>query len=294
MFKFIVPAVDAPLPLSDFLRRQKVSLTLRRKLKRTPDIIRRNGQLIPWQTTVYPGDEILIDWPDDCALTPLPIPLSVIYEDDSLLVVDKPAGLLVHPTTDPSRDSLANAVIYYLRANCLTGGFHPIHRLDRNTSGLIALAKNPYIQHLFSVPAGTKLKRTYLAVIQGFMLPPSGMIAEAIGREPDSIIKRMVRADGQPAVTCYETIKSNEHGSLIKLRLQTGRTHQIRVHLAFTGHPIIGDDLYGGSREMIGRQALHASELSFIHPLTGRQINLLSPLPQDIVQLINKLDLSDQ
>ena len=148
MFTFTLPSNHPPLLLKDMLRHLHVSLTLRRKLKQAKQAILVNGQAVAWQTIVRPGDTLSILWPSDCTITPLPIPLTICFEDESLFVFDKPSGILVHPTTQPERPSLANGVIWHLLASGSTPGFHPIHRLDRNTSGLLLIAKNPYIQHL--------------------------------------------------------------------------------------------------------------------------------------------------
>ncbi len=289
MHNFTVPGSTEPLPLRDLLRRLNLSLTLRRKLKSTDGAVLVNGQAASWLDMVRPGDTVSVTWPAQCRIEPLPLPLTVVFEDEALLVADKPAGLLVHPTTDPARPSLANAVIGYFRAKNVSCGFHPIHRLDRNTSGLILIAKNPHVQHLFGRAGGNAIERTYLAVVSGVLQPPAGTIDAPIGRHPDSIILRMVRADGQTAVTHFETAETIGSDSLVRLRLSTGRTHQIRVHLAHIGHPIFGDDLYGGSTALIGRQALHAAQLSFIHPFSSETVCLTSPVPSDMSELLAKL-----
>lgn len=289
MYTFTVPSSFEMLPLKDCLRRLHVSLTLRRKLKRSDAAILVNGIPVPWHTIVHPGDIVTLTWSNDCQIAPLSLPLTVIFEDRHLLVVDKPAGLLSHPTTDPTRLSLANVVVGHLRAQNHESGFHPVHRLDRNTSGLLLIAKNPHLQHLFSSNQGINIKRAYLAVVRGIPSPTSGTIDAPIGRNPNSIIERLVRPDGQEAITCYETVRTLGGNSILKLRLLTGRTHQIRVHLAYIGHPILGDDLYGGPTDLIERQALHAAELAFIHPLTGEKVELFSPLPEDIDHLLSAL-----
>jgi len=289
MYTFTVPESYPPLELKDLLCRMKVSLTLRRKLKQSEGSVRLNGQTVSWKSVVCPGDTVSIVWPELCQIPPLPIPINVLFEDESLLVVDKPAGFLVHPTTDPTRPSLANAVIWHLNKHSSSSSFHPVHRLDHNTSGLILIAKNPYIQHLFSDKDGINITRSYFAVIHGVLSPEAGTIDSPIGRHPDSIIQRMVCSDGQKALTCYQTIEILGEDSLVRLRLLTGRTHQIRVHLAAKGHPLWGDDLYGGSTRLISRQALHAAELSFTHPLTGASVALTSPLPADIMMLVDTL-----
>jgi 23S rRNA pseudouridine1911/1915/1917 synthase len=283
---FTLPPGAKPQILSEFLRRQGVSLTLRRKLRHAQAAVRVNGRPAEWPTIVGPGDKVEVDWPATTDIEPQPLPLAICYEDDQLIVVDKPAGLLVHPTSGPPEVTLANAIVHHLRRQGSPAGFHPVHRLDRNTSGLILIAKNPFIHHQLS---GQELHRHYLAVVTGTLAPPAGIIEAPIGRRPDSIILRMVRADGQPAVTAYEAVAAAGPGSLVRLRLCTGRTHQIRVHLAHIGHPLYGDDLYGGPVGLIGRQALHAAGLVFKHPTDGQPREFTSQLPADMVALLNAL-----
>jgi 23S rRNA pseudouridine1911/1915/1917 synthase len=289
MSTFTLPPDAGRQKLSLYLRHCGLSLTLRRKLKNAPGAVLINGRLAPWASFVQPGDTVEVFWPAETGLSPVPLALSISYEDDHLLVVDKPAGLLVHPTSGPPEPTLGNAVIYHLRSRGLATGFHPVHRLDRNTSGLILIAKNPLVHHQLAAAGGKKLSRHYLAVVTGAVSPPSGVIDAPIGRKPGSIIERMVCREGQTAATEYETVAAAGAGSLLRLCLQTGRTHQIRVHLAHIGHPLYGDDLYGGPTGLIGRQALHAASLAFTHPATGQPLELTSPLPEDIVALLAAL-----
>jgi 23S rRNA pseudouridine1911/1915/1917 synthase len=289
MFTFTLPASLPPQPVSQLLRSLKFSLTMRRKLKQAEQAILVNGQISCWQQVVFPGDLISICWPANCRVQPLPLPLTIVFEDDFLLVVNKPAGQLVHPTTDPTLTSLANGVVWHLQASGYQACFHPVQRLDRNTSGLLLIAKNPHIQHLLSSDTGLRLQRTYLALATGIIRPGVDVISAPIGRHPDSIIQRRVHPDGQPAVTHYKLLQEVGDNSLVALRLETGRTHQIRVHLASIGHPLLGDDLYGGSTQLIGRQALHAEGLAFTHPLTREKFHLSCPLPEDMAQLITTL-----
>ncbi len=290
MFTFRLPDDEPAVSLSDLLRRLKFSLTLRRRLRHAPDAVRLNGRPVPWQATVAPGDVLTVAWPGETAIIPLPLPLTICYEDEHLLVADKPAGLLVHPVSGPPEPTLANAVVHHLRARGEPSAFHPAHRLDRNTSGLILIAKNPYIQHLLFADGGKAVDRSYLALATGRPQPPAGIIDAPIGRHPHSIVQRMVRADGQAAATRYEILAAAGPHSLVRLRLLTGRTHQIRVHLAHIGHPLLGDDLYGGSRDLIARPALHATGLAFTHPVSGESLNLASPLPPDMAHLLAELN----
>lgn len=289
MFTFTLPAAEQVVPLGKLLRRLGVSLTLRRKLKASPGAVRVNGLAVPWPALVSPGDVLTVDWPGETAIAPMPLPLAIRYEDDHLLVADKPAGLLVHPVSGPPEPTLANAVVHHLRARGENAAFHPVHRLDRNTSGLILIAKNPYIQHLLSWEGGKAVDRSYLALVTGRPRPPTAVIDAPIGRHPHSIVERIVRPDGKAARTSYQTLAAAGPHSLLSLRLHTGRTHQIRVHLAHIGHPILGDDLYGGSTALIGRPALHAAALAFTHPATGERLDLVSPLPADMADLLAAL-----
>jgi len=289
MLDFLVPATVTSMPIKDFLRRHiGFSLTIWRKIKHSGTLA-VNSHGVPMNHIVYPGDIITVNWQEPCTLVPTKLPLTICYEDDFMLIVDKPAGMLVHPTTSEQVSTLANAVIYYFHAMKLPYNFHPVHRLDRNTSGLVLIAKQPHIQHLLSRNSIKNINRQYLALISGTVIPAEGMIDAPIARHPDSIIQRMVHESGQDATTLYKVIKVFNNTSLVELTLLTGRTHQIRVHLSHIGHPLLGDDLYGGSKELIGRQALHAARLYFTHPVSGKAIDVSSPLPADLQELIKVL-----
>ncbi|GBG57033.1 pseudouridine synthase [Sporomusaceae bacterium FL31] len=289
MLKLVVPDTAQPQTVKDFLRRQSsLSLSAWRKLK-TNGTLMINGDFVTINSTVVAGDKISLTWEDDCSITPTNIPLEIYYEDDYLLVINKPAGLLVHPTVKEHNHTLANGIMFYFRQHNLPFSFHPVHRLDRNTSGLILIAKLAHIQHLMTSSNIKNFKRIYLAVVDGLVIPSSGIISAPIGRHPDSIIERMIRPDGQAATTHYQTIASYDKASLVELELLTGRTHQIRVHMAHIGHPLLGDDLYGGSLEYFNRQALHASKLIFEHPILKTAIEIDSPLPDDMKLLLARL-----
>lgn len=289
MLNLVVPDTAQPQTIKDFLRRQAgLSLSAWRKLK-TNGTLMINEELVQINTIVSAGDKILLTWENDCSIIPTNIPLEICYEDDYLLVINKPAGLLVHPTVKEHNHTLANGIMFYFRQHNLPFSFHPVHRLDRNTSGLILIAKLSHIQHLMTSNSTKKFKRIYLAVVDGLVTPPSGIISAPIGRHPDSIIERVVHPDGQTATTHYQTIATYHKASLVELELLTGRTHQIRVHMAHIGHPLLGDDLYGGSLEYFNRQALHASKLIFEHPILNTVIEVDSPLPEDIKRLLSRL-----
>ena len=290
MLDFLVPETVIPMSIKDFLRRHiGFSLTIWRKIKQS-GTLSVNNHNVPINHIVYPGDIITVNWQQDCTIAPTKLPLTICYEDDYIIIIDKPAGMLVHPTTSEHLATLANAVIHYFHAKQLPYNFHPVHRLDRNTSGLVLIAKQPHIQHLLSRNDIKHIKRQYLALASGIIIPSEGTIDAPIARHPDSIIQRMVHENGQNATTCYKVLKNFGKTSLVELTLLTGRTHQIRVHLSHIGHPLLGDDLYGGSRDLIGRQALHAARLSFPHPVSGTMIDVSSPLPIDLQQLVEILE----
>ena len=250
-------------------------------------LIKEGGVLVDGKSrkASYPltaGERLSVTLPEPEATEVLPenIPLDILYEDAALLIVNKPAGMLVHPTGGEYSHTLANAVLFHYEAHGEKHAFHPVHRLDRQTSGLVLIAKESHVQHLLS--AHNAIERIYLAVIEGKLPEPCGTIAAPIARRPGSIIERMVSPAGKCAVTHYATLAERGGLSLLALRLATGRTHQIRVHLAHLAHPLLGDDLYGGRTDRIARQALHAHRLRFRHPVSGKEITVHAPLPADM------------
>lgn len=288
---FTVPVCqETPVLLRHFLRSQGLSLTQWRKAKTAGVLLVNNRPAAP-STLVIAGDKISIILPVETSIVPMDIPLSIVYEDAHVLIVDKPAGLLIHPTTDRLARSLANAVMYYYVESSQHLGFHPVLRLDKNTSGLVLIAKQPYIQHLLSKRADLISKR-YLALISGCPQSSEGLIDAPIARHPNSIIERVVDSSGQRALTKYHILQSYQDASLAEIELCTGRTHQIRVHFSYIGHPLLGDDLYGGPTALIHRQALHAASLCFKHPVSGLSVKVSSPLPADLKNVI--LSLTDK
>ncbi len=274
----LVVTTDTPMTLQNFLLGQKnVSRRLLTKLKRIDGGITRGGSTVRSVDTVYPGDVILLKNDDTSLLEPNPsLNVPIAYENENLVVFDKPGNMPVHPSVKHQGDTLGN----YFAALYPELTFRPVNRLDRDTSGLCIAAKNA---HSANILQGNCSKIYYTAVhgcTDGF-----GTIDAPIARETESIILRCVREDGQKAVTHYKTLRRSEKYSLVEVRLETGRTHQIRVHFAHIGHPVAGDELYGGSREDISRQALHCGSISFREPLTKEYITVNSALPQDIMSL---------
>ena len=277
----IVLQVSKQAKLEDFLIKDAgVSKRLISRLKRTENGITRNGSLIRTIDTVNTGDIVILQFQDTKILEPnfrLCVPIA--FENENLVVFDKPVGTPVHPSIKHQGDTLGN----FFAAKYPDITFRPVNRLDRDTSGLCIIAKNAFA----AAALQNSVKKVYYAVVTGY-IDGEGIIDVPIAREKDSIIKRTVRQDGQRAVTHYKAIKSGKKYSLIEIKLETGRTHQIRVHFAYIGHPLAGDDLYGGSTEDICCQALHCGLLCFREPLTGKEITVTSPLRDDIQKLIEK------
>ena len=268
---------DKPLTLENFLTKKGVSKRLLKKLKHQENGITRNGILIRSVDTVNNGDTIVLRISDDKFLEPngnLDIPTA--YEDDNVIVFNKPAGIPVHPSLKHHNDTLGNYFAYLFPE--LT--YRPVHRLDNYTSGLCMVAKD---SHSANVLQGN-FRKVYYAVVHG-ITDEYGTIDAPLARREDSIILRCVREDGQKAVTHYKRLKYNNKYSLLEINLETGRTHQIRVHFSHIGHPLAGDELYGGMCSDIQRQALHCGRIEFNQPVTGELITVNSDFPQDIKNL---------
>lgn len=234
---------------------------------------------------VRAGDELTLLWQEASPVVPVNLPLAILYEDETFLVINKPAGMIVHPTHRAARDTLVHAVAGYFERRGEASGIHPLYRLDRDTTGIVILAKSARIQHAMTKHHG-QIYREYLALVQGNLDRPSGCIDMPIGRDPSKANHWQVRADGRRALTEYETIASWPSYSLLKIHLLTGRTHQIRVHFAALGYPLLGDTAYGGPGDAISRQALHAWRVHFFHPDTGKEIRIEAPIPEDMCRLI--------
>ncbi len=220
---------------------------------------------------------------DNSNVVPTKMNLHILFEDDAILVIDKPAGIPIHPSMDHYSDSLSNGVRFYFDSIGLKRKIRPVNRLDRNTSGIVIFAKNEYIQEcLINQMKNNDFKKEYIALCVGHFDTASGTLNFPIARKANSIIERQVDKNGQNAVTQYNVISEKNGITKLQVNLLTGRTHQIRVHMAYIGHPLLGDDLYGTSSPLINRQALHAYKVNFIHPLTKKIITIKSELPKDM------------
>lgn len=228
---------------------------------------------------------------ESAGLLPVPMDLRVVYEDAEVLAVDKPPFLLVHPTSPEQDRTLAHGVAHHLAERGVHAKVHPVHRIDRDTSGLVVFAKTGHAHHRLDLQlrAG-ELKREYLALVDGVVQGDRGVIDAPIGRDPRNPVLRVVRKDGDAAVTRWEVAERYPAATLLRLELETGRTHQIRVHLQHAGHPVLGDRQYGRKgQHLLKRQALHASHLAFAHPTSGEPIRLDAEFAPDMQAAIDIL-----
>ena len=268
----------------------QLSYTLLKSLKWRKNAILLNGQSVHVNAIVHTGDVVSValsertpreDLYRENAAAP-----DIVYEDEDLLVLNKPAGVAMHPKADDaSAPSLAAMLTGYLGEGSVP---HFVSRLDKGTSGLLIAAKSGYVHdRLRRALHSSELRREYRAVAIGKVEPPSGVIDAPIGRAEGSIIRRCVREDGLVSRTKYEVLQTTERFTLLRLRPETGRTHQLRVHMAYLGHPLAGDWLYGTEdKNLIARPALHSYELWFTHPVTGQELHFTVPIPQDMQRLL--------
>lgn len=280
--KFIVPIEYDKSTCKEFLKQYcNISSRLITRLVRTDMGITRCGELLRTIDKVYSCDEVVINLPiDNNEITPIKGKLNVIYEDDFILVVDKPPLMPVHPTKNHQTDTLANIVRYYSKNKGEDYTFRAINRIDRDTSGLVVIAKNRFVANEIK-----SLYKEYTAICCGNIVE-DGTVNKNIKLKENSKMVRQVSDDGMKAITHYKVISKTENYSEILCTLETGRTHQIRCHMSYLGYPLAGDDLYGGSLLHINRQALHCSKVVFTHPITKNSINLQSDLPSDIKYLL--------
>lgn len=283
---------DTHCPLGNLLRedwklpRKQVHLLFQHK-----DIL-VNGLPVAQHAKGEAGQELRLRvcLPEPFGVEPVAEPLDVRYEDDHLLVVNKPAGVLLHPTEKHHQHTLDHLVAGHFARTDVQSKVRHVHRLDQDTSGVVLYAKHAWASALLDeLLRERQIRRTYLAFVQGSMKTASGTINEPIGRDRNHPTRRRVTPTGDAAITHYQVRKRYDGATLIECSLETGRTHQIRVHLSHIGHPLLGDALYGGKKMLIARQALHAARLQFPHPFGGQVVTVDAPLPPDLRALQNKL-----
>lgn len=288
---YTIPTQWDGIQISQILKNELKFSTLERKRLREEGQLLLDGKPVASHTTVVPGQQLTILLPDDPPSTMEAVegPLDILFEDAHLLVINKAGGVPVHPGPDHHGDTLGNFVTWHYRGKGENHLFRPVNRLDKGTSGLMVVAKHPYAAQRLSEALHTdSFVRCYYALCEGAISPDEGVIAAPIGRKEGSVIEREVRSDGKPSITKFEIIRYYVNTTLIKVWPLTGRTHQIRVHMAHIGHPLVGDFLYGTEdRGRIERPALHSAELKFEHPVTGEQLSFTAPLPLDMQNLIS-------
>lgn len=281
------------LRVEQFLRRKGYSAQNLSTIKRMPESILVNGVHYYMKQTLKAGDRLLVriqETESSRNIPPVCAPLSVVYEDEDLIVINKPAGMPIHPSLNNYTNSLANALAWYYQQQGKPFIFRCCNRLDRDTSGLTVVAKHLVSGNILSTMTKKKeVRREYLAVVRGHIVPESGTISAPLARKGGTIIERVVDFDrGEPAVTHYHLIQEANGHSLVSLQLETGRTHQIRIHLKHLGFPLVGDYLYNPDMEYISRQALHSFRLSFPHPITGEVMDFTAPLPEDMENILTE------
>lgn len=277
----------------DALMRSRLHLsgTVIKRMKWLEDGILVDGQRVNTRFIPKVGQVLSVRLSDSerrSGVVPTPGELDIVYEDEDLVVINKAAGVSVHPGPGHYDDTLGNFLVHHFIQTGQQADFHPVHRLDRGTSGLLVCAKHAHAQERLKLQLHTpEFVRTYLAVCEGVPEPTAGVIEEAIGPVPGSLMAQRICDDGKPARTHYEVLRSGNGRSLVKLVLDTGRTHQIRVHMAYIGHSLVGDFLYGTERpELIGRAALHAHRLVFRHPITEERLEFQISMPKDMEGLV--------
>ncbi len=288
--------VEEQMELREFLKRKDISKRALTAVKFNGGRILVNGQEQTVRWLLEPGDDVIIEFPPEevgSGLAPESGQLFIVSEDDSVLIVEKASGQATIPSRNQPNGTLANYIAGKYAVDCHPATVHVVTRLDTDTSGLVFIAKNRHIHHLMSHQLQQLgMNRRYIAFVSGWIDEDKLIIEQPIGRKDGSIIERIVRNDGQYARTDVKvTARHIADGipfTAVELQLHTGRTHQIRVHMAYLGHPLIGDDLYGGSRDLLSRQALHCASLSFLHPTTNGKTTVTSPLPVDMTTLLEK------
>lgn len=271
--------------VQSFLRRHcGVSARLLTRLKRVENGITANGVHVRSIDRVMAGQRIVLRLPQDKPnLDGIELPLAVVYEDDDVLALDKPAGIAVHPSAEHDEPTLADAVVSYFKRQGACLSFRPIYRLDRNTSGLLLAAKNAHAAHLLN----GKTQKEYLAVVLG-RLEGEGVIEQPIRVKDGFGITREVGEGGKYCLTRWKSMAADDTLSLIRVSIETGRTHQIRVHMAWLGHPLAGDTMYGNDLYYMQRHALHCFRLGFIHPIGRSAVNLSIPVASDMCALMTE------
>lgn len=290
---YIIDEDSAGLRVEQFLRRKRYSGQNLSEIKRMPKSILVNGVHYYIRQELSTGDHLQVricETQNSEKIPPTKLPLDIIYEDEDLLVLNKPAGMPIHPSLNNYTNSMANALAYYFQSQGKPFIFRCCNRLDRDTSGLTIVSKHLVSGSILSdMTKYREVHREYLAIARGSVTPSEGTIQAPLGRKDGTIIERTVDWEhGEDAVTHYKVVKEANGHSLVSLRLETGRTHQIRIHMKYLGYPLIGDYLYNPDMEYMTRQALHSHHMEFPHPITGEHMSFTAPLPEDMARVMQE------
>ena len=288
---YIIDEAGDGLRIEQYLRRKGYSGQNLAEIKRMPKSVLVNGEHYYMKQKLNTGDHLSIHICETkCSekIPPVQIPLDIVYEDEDIIVINKQAGMPIHPSLNNYMNSMANALAWYYQEQGKPFIFRCCNRLDRDTSGLTVVAKHLVSGNILSDMVRRRdIHREYLAIVRGHVSPEAGTINAPLARKPGTIIERTVDWEkGETAITHYRLVEERNGHSLISLRLETGRTHQIRIHMKYLGYPLIGDYLYNPDMEYIGRQALHSHRLSFTHPITGEPMEFTAPLPKDMKKVL--------
>ena len=290
---YIIDEDSAGLRVEQFLRRKRYSGQNLSEIKRMPKSILVNGVHYYMRQELSTGDHLQVricETQNSEKIPPTKLPLDIIYEDEDLLVLNKPADMPIHPSLNNYTNSIANALAYYFQSQGKPFIFRCCNRLDRDTSGLTIVSKHLVSGSILSdMTKYREVHREYLAIARGSVSPSEGTIQAPLGRKEGTIIERTVDWEhGEDAVTHYKVVKEANGHSLVSLRLETGRTHQIRIHMKYLGYPLIGDYLYNPDMEYMTRQALHSHHMEFTHPITGEHMSFTAPLPEDMARVMQE------
>lgn len=290
---YIIDEDSAGLRVEQFLRRKRYSGQNLSEIKRMPKSILVNGVHYYMRQELSTGDHLQVricETQNSEKIPPTKLALDIIYEDEDLLVLNKPAGMPIHPSLNNYTNSIANALAYYFQSQGKPFIFRCCNRLDRDTSGLTIVSKHLVSGSILSdMTKYREVHREYLAIARGSVTPSEGTIQAPLGRKEGTIIERTVDWEhGEDAVTHYKVVKEANGHSLVSLRLETGRTHQIRIHMKYLGYPLIGDYLYNPDMEYMTRQALHSHHMEFTHPITGEHMSFTAPLPEDMARVMQE------
>ena len=290
---YIIDEDSSGLRVEQFLRRKRYSGQNLSEIKRMPKSILVNGVHYYMRQELSTGDYLQVricETQNSEKIPPTKLPLDIVYEDEDLLVLNKPAGMPIHPSLNNYTNSMANALAYYFQSQGKPFIFRCCNRLDRDTSGLTIVSKHLVSGSILSdMTKYREVHREYLAIARGSVTPSEGTIQAPLGRKEGTIIERTVDWEhGEDAVTHYKVVKEANGHSLVSLRLETGRTHQIRIHMKYLGYPLIGDYLYNPDMEYMTRQALHSHHMEFTHPITGEHMSFTASLPEDMARVMQE------